>query len=269
MKPIRIWFQDVFPQGIINLEEETKQNYSNRYKNHLMEIARDGTEIDIHPVTHSSYILDSLYMEMLNDIWVIDGIIEAERNGYDAAIIGCGNDPALYECRQAVDIPVIGLTEATLLLAYSLANKIGLVTVSDGCASILEDRIHRYRLESKIVYPVQVYQLQDPIIDLFKMITEPETINPQFEDQCKQCISNGAEIIIPACASLSPATTLAHYREVPGTGVPVLDITQVAIKAAEMQVDLLRSSGIKKSQRGLYKSIKPKVRDRMQKLAGF
>jgi allantoin racemase len=269
VKPIKIWFQDIFPKEIINLDEKTKKSFSKRYKKHLMEIARDGTEIDIHHVKHSSYILDTLYMEMLNDIWIIDGIIEAERKGYDAAIIGCGNDPALYECRQAVDIPVIGLTEATLLLAHSLANKIGLVTVSEGCAAILEDRIHRYRLESKIVYPIQIYKLQDPIVDLFRMITEPESINPHFEDQCKKCISNGAEIIIPACANLSPATTLAHYREVPGTGVPILDITQVGVKAAEMQVDLLRSSGIKKSQKGLYKSIKPQVRDRMQKLAGF
>jgi len=269
MKPIKVWWQDVFPNEIINLSEETRQNYNNKIKKGLLEAARNDTEVEMRHVKHSPYILDMLYMEMLNDIWVVDGIIEAEKQGYDAAIIGCGNDPALYEARQAVDIPVIGLTEAALLLACSMANKIGIVTVSEGCAAIIEERIHRYKLDSRVVYPIQVCQLQDPILDLFKMVTEPESINPQFENLCQKCISNGAEIIIPACAALSPATTLAHYREVPGTGVPILDINQVGVKAAEMQVDLLRLSGIKKSQKGLYKSIKPKVRDRMRKLAGY
>jgi Asp/Glu/hydantoin racemase len=198
---------------------------------------------------------------------VIDGIIEAERRGYDAAIIGCGNDPGLYEARQAVDIPVIGLTESALLLACSLATRIGIVAVSEGCAAIVEDRIHRYRLDAKIAFPIQVYKLADPFTDLFKAVTQRGNINPQFEELCRKCIDNGAEIIIPACAALSPAATLDNYKEVPGTGVPVLDINEIGVKTAEMQVDLMRFSGVKKSQKGLFKSIKPAARDRMRELA--
>jgi allantoin racemase len=266
MKPLKIWWQDVFPKEV-QIDEVSRQGYYNRIQGDFMKVAREGTQVDIRHVKYSSYILDTLYLEMLNNLSVIEGIIEAERQGYDAAIIGCGNDPALYESRQAVDIPVIGITEAALLLGCSLANKIGLVTVSEGCASIIEDRIHKYRLASRVAWPIQVFRLKDPIKDIFKMILEPESIHPQFEELCRKCISDGAEIIVPACAALSPAASLAKFREVPETGVPVMDINQIGVKAAEMQVDLLRSTGLRKSQKGLYKSIKPAVRDRFQKTA--
>ena len=74
-------------------------------------------------------------------------------------------------------------------------------------------------------------------------------------------------MIIPACCALSPAATLLGYREVPGTGVPVLDVTRAALKMAETLVDLRRNCGINKSQRRTYKSIPPAMRDAMRALA--
>lgn len=45
---------------------------------------------------------------------MICNAVQAEREGYDAFIVGHFQDAGLYELRKVVDIPVIGLGEATM-----------------------------------------------------------------------------------------------------------------------------------------------------------
>lgn len=229
------------------------------------QVAREGTEIIWHDVKHSSYMINHAYLEMLNTIWVIEGVIEAEKQGYDAVIIGCGNDPGLKEARQAVDIPVVGPSEAAMLLACTMGYKFGVITILD-MVNVCEDNIRKIGLDRRAVFPVRVYHMDDPFGDLSDMLQAPEKINPQFEELCRACIADGAEVIIPACCCLSPAATLAGYKIIPGTGVPVIDITQAAVKFAEMLVDLKRTVGLEKSQQRVYKSVPKELRDQMRAL---
>lgn len=46
--------------------------------------------------------------------------IAAERDGYDAFVIGHFQEPGLLEARGTLDIPVIGLGEASLLAALRM-----------------------------------------------------------------------------------------------------------------------------------------------------
>ena len=265
---MKIWWQDILPeagQSLVGSDKEIQKAGNDKIIGNLKKVAREDTTIEIHHVKYSSYIVQASYLEMLNNVWVIDGIIEAEKQGYDAAIIGCGNDPGLQQARQAVDIPVVAPTEAAMLLACTLGFKFGVITVMDDLVPICERNIHDYGLDWRATRPVRVYQLgADPFKGLFDMIFDPKVINPQFEELCRACIADGAEVIIPACAALSPATSLLGYKEVPGTGVPVIDVTQAAVKMAELLVDLKRSIGLGKSQKSAYKSLPPKIRDRMR-----
>lgn len=271
---IKIWWQDIFPSA----EQATKdfgigdpalqeQAYG-RLLSVVKQVARPDTEIEVHHVRHSAYMVQASYLDMLNNVWLIDGIIEAEKQGYDAAIIGCGNDPGLQQARQAVDIPVIGPTEAAMLLACTLGHKFGVITVADELVPVCERNIHHYGLDWRATSPVRVYRLGgNPFLGLLDMFMNPEKINPQFEELCRAGIADGAEVIVPACCALSPATSLLGYKEVPDTGVPVLDVTQAAVKMAEMMVDLKRSVGLGKSQRSWYKSLDRDTRDRLRRLA--
>jgi Asp/Glu/hydantoin racemase len=60
----------------------------------------------------------------------IRNAIQAEEQGYDAFAIGHFQEPGLIECRTAVEIPVIGLGEATMLYACTLGRTFGLVTIN-------------------------------------------------------------------------------------------------------------------------------------------
>ena len=271
---IKIWWQDIFPSADrikkdfeIDLSE-SKEEYDRLFLENLKKVARQDTEIEIHPVKRSSFVIEASYLEMLNNAQVIEGIIEAEEKGYDAAVIGCANDPGLQQARQAVDIPVIGVTEAAMLLACMLGHKFGVITVMDRLVPVCDRNIRNYGLDSRATSPVRVYNTgKDVMQSMIDMILKPETINPQFEELCLACIADGAEVIIPACVALSPAASLLNYNTVLKTGVPVMDVTQTAVKMAELQVDLKRSVGLGKSQRNWYRSLKPENRDRFRSLA--
>ncbi len=45
---------------------------------------------------------------------VIRNALEAERQGFDAFVVGRFQEPGLNESKAAVDIPVVGLGEATI-----------------------------------------------------------------------------------------------------------------------------------------------------------
>jgi len=209
-------------------------------------VAREDTEIVFHEVKQSPCVINYAYLEMLKSVCVVDGVLEAEKQGFDAAIIACGNDNGLREARQVVDIPVVGPTEAAMLLACTMGYKFGVITVGD-MAHTWEDNIRNYGLSQRAIFPIRVYNLgDDPMKHAYDMVVNPGKIMPQFEELCHACIADGAEVIIPACCTLGPATTLLGYKEVPGTGVPVIDVVQAAVKFAEMLVDLKHTVGLGK-----------------------
>lgn len=268
---MKIWWQDILPDmsqieqdfpGLIDAEVHRK-GYEG-LQSVLDGVAREGTQIDIKSIKHSTYKVDDPYIAMLNNISMLEGVIEAEKQGYDAVIIGCANDPAILEARQAVDIPVIALTETSMHLATTLGHKFGVITVHKNLVALLDNKVKEYNMGSNSIPTVRFLEMGDnPVDTLLRMLMDPETISDQLDELCQAAVAEGAQVILPACAALGPATTLLGYKEVPGTGVPVIDVSQIAVKMAEMRVDLQRSAGL-----GRYKNSVPNdLRDYSRALA--
>ena len=76
----------------------------------------------IHAIRHR-------YLEFLNEAQVCEAALAAERAGYDAFALGCFYDPALRAVRSLVDIPCLGLSETCMLVACSLGQRFGLVSL--------------------------------------------------------------------------------------------------------------------------------------------
>ena len=108
---VKIWWQDILPEAgnsLLGGDGALQRESDEKIIGNLKKVAREDTTVEVHHLKYSSYIVRASYLEMLNNVWVIDGFIDAEKLGYDAAVIGCGNDPGLQQARQAVDIPVVG-----------------------------------------------------------------------------------------------------------------------------------------------------------------
>jgi allantoin racemase len=81
---------------------------------------------------------------------VIRGAIQAEREGFDAFFMNHFQDVGLYEARAAVNIPVLGLGEATLLHACTMGRKLGLLAINPAFIPTHAEQINRYGLQQRI-----------------------------------------------------------------------------------------------------------------------
>jgi allantoin racemase len=76
---------------------------------------------------------------------------------------------------------------------------------------------------------------------------------PRFEAVARACIAEGAEVILTGCGYYGPLLRLSGYTEVPGTGVPVIDCSAVALKQAEAMADLAAVNGHAKSRASYFR----------------
>ncbi len=98
-KPIRIWYQSY-------VDYENGAVYWDRLRAHLATIVDTGTTIDVHGITpHDNYAHPIVEFRCARE--VICNAVHAEREGYDAFVIGHFQDAGLYEARSVVDIPVV------------------------------------------------------------------------------------------------------------------------------------------------------------------
>ena len=76
----------------------------------------------------------------------------AEREGYDAFLIGNASDAGIQIAREVVNIPVLALTECSLLATCMMGGgNLGLITVSDKWTPRIMDNVRRLNMESRVV----------------------------------------------------------------------------------------------------------------------
>ncbi len=94
--------------------------------------------------------LEYHFHEHLNTGETLGWVRQAEREGYDAAVIGCFYDTGLREAREISTIPVVGPAEATMHLAATLGHKFSVIVGRRKWIPKIEDHARAYGVESKI-----------------------------------------------------------------------------------------------------------------------
>ncbi len=169
---------------------------------------------------------------------LVKSMVDAEKEGAEAIVVNCWFDPGVETARQIIDIPVIGVCEASLHLASVMGSKLAVVTSQPEFIPTMEEQIYHYRMTPKAiaVRPVRSTLLGVP--SEFEAILSGK-YGPICEDFIKiaeGCIADGAEVIIAGCALLAPLLTLSGLTRI--GKVPVLNPVLIGIKWAEMLVDL-------------------------------
>ncbi len=160
--------------------------------------------------------------------------IEAEQQGFDAVVIHGICDFGIEAARGAVSIPVVGLGSATFHLAGQLADRFGVVTKSDATIPEFSRRIRLMGCFDRITSmralnlpETELLAIKDDIIKKFT-----EIARYQIEHENAQLIVAGYSAI------LGVLPNGARERLEQELGVPVVDGVPVALKTAEMLVDL-------------------------------
>ena len=182
----------------------------------------------------------------------VASVIEAEDEGFDAVILGHFQDSGLWDARAAVDIPVLGLGETSMLHACTLGHRIGLVTISPVFVRWHEEQIVRYRLEHRVVG----VRAMETSVELYMQAFEDQPaygeVRRQFVAQAAPLAAAGVEIVIPAGGL--PALLLRDEHDLEIGGATVLNPTAVTAKQAETAVELRRLSGTRTSRHSTFAS---------------
>jgi allantoin racemase len=204
----------------------------------------DITIVSVEPGLQKALDVNSAYFSLLNKVSIVERVIEASRDNFDAAMVVCFLDPAIAEAREMADIPVIGISEASLSLATQLGRKFAIVTLNEPQMireierNLLHSGLQSRAIRSPIV-PIDI-----PSEDWLRNgMNDKARIVEAIDAKAKRCVADGADVIIIGCAGLAPIATLEGYTKVDGTEVPVIDCVQAGFKMAEFRAELAQISG--------------------------
>jgi Asp/Glu/hydantoin racemase len=240
--PFRLWYQSF-------TDPDVDTPYFVRLGDFVRSVVGPGFEVDPHGLQPGDRYLHPI-TEFRCAAQVIANALSAEQEGYSAFVIGHFQEPGLYEARAAVDIPVIGLGEVTMLHACTLGRKIGLVTINPVFIPYHEDQIARHGLGERVVAVRAVQAQVEHYNRAFDDEDEYRRMRDDFVRQVKPMLELGVDVIIPA----GGYPMLLFGRE-PGFtvgGATVLNGLPVAVAAAETAVRLKHLNGTGTSRRATY-----------------
>jgi len=180
----------------------------------------------------------------IEEAWATIGVLEqvevAESSSTppDAYVIACFGDTGLAAAREAASVPVVGMTEAALFTAVTLAHRFAIVTMPPRTTA-QSDRVveslgltHRCSVRAVDVAVVELEHGSAHLIEAFAAEAQ------------KAIIDDGAEAVILGCAGLADLVEPLSVR----LGVPVIDGVAAAVGFAAGLV----AQGLTTSRRGAY-----------------
>ncbi len=240
--PRRIWYQSF-------VDPQEQAPYMDRLRERLRAHAAPGVTVDVFGVTPPDRFFHPLTEFRCAD-QTIRNALAAERQGYDAFVIGHFQEPGLIECRGALDIPVIGLGEAAMLFACQVGRRFALVTIDPVFVPWHEEQVIRHGLDRRCAGIGAITADLPRFMRAFADAGERQSMREDFARQVEPLVARGADVVIAAGGL--PMLLFAAEQPFTIAGALVLEGIATVLKTAEMAVALHRVTGVAASRRGLY-----------------
>jgi Asp/Glu/hydantoin racemase len=247
---MRIW-----EQGLV--ATYSLPGYKEFILEHYAAYQRPGTEIEIHGVRDEASATSAriagravnyAYLHRFHDTQIIENVRRAEREGFDAVIIGVLQDPGLAEARTVVDIPVIGYGEVSMLTACMHGSRFTFVAINPDMDPLVRLMIRNQGLESRAA---PTAYMECGYTDLGDAVAgRPERFIAAFSAAARKAMrDHGVDVLLPGQTIIAELLWRAGIREI--DGALVLDPRLPLLRTAEMLVDM-RRAGFGVSRRGFY-----------------
>jgi|Deesub1362A_J573_1020465.scaffolds.fasta_scaffold00547_4 Asp/Glu/hydantoin racemase len=236
--------------GITEATTEQEKYYHEKYitlfRKNLERAAADGTEIEIRecsPALRRGWDTVVPFFLLLDAASFLREVYRAYKEGADAIIIACSEDPGFEEAKRLVDVPVLGIGEAGMHLASMLGEKFAIVTLNDpSFVAWWEKQVKRYGFHDRLTEVVPID------MSFYETVTKgwenPEIVAADAAKKAEECVQRGAEVIILGSLGLGIMCTAANLSKVEGVDAPILDLAVVGLKMAELRVELKKKFGI-------------------------
>lgn len=246
---MRIWYQSY-------VDYKNGKIYWDRLRAHLKTVVDEGTEVDVKGITpHDSYAHPIVEMRCARE--VVCNAVRAEREGYDAFVIGHFQDAGLYEARSVVNIPVVSLGEASMLYSLQLGQRVGVVTINTRYIPWINHQIVKYGLERRVtgVHAMQFEPGQ--ILKAYESQALADEVRHLFDAQAKPLVAAGCEVLIPGGGI--PMLLFSTLQQHTVDGAPVINGIPIVVKMAELAVKLRQLSGLGASRSAEFMLAPPEV----------
>ena len=193
----------------------------------LERFAAPGSSVEVGSPKAGRDSIESAWDAAIVGPHIIDGLRNAEAEGFDAAIVGCFSDPVLDAAREAVTIPVIGPGAAAVHLALQLGDRVSIVSPNDGDEGRSRAFMRGLGLEDRLA------SARGMGLSVPELAGANDAALDRIAAAAQACVDeDGAEVLILGCMSM------AFLDPTPGLvsrlGIPVVNPVVAALKTAEL-----------------------------------
>lgn len=193
------------------------------------QVAAPGTMIDLGNPSDTPASIEGYADEALAVPAMLAAIRAAEMRGAQAHVIACFDDPGLNASREVAAGPVIGICQAAVQVAMTLALRFSIVTTLPRSVPIIEDLADSYgagrRCRRVRAIDLPVLALEEDS-DCARQLLRAEILAARDQD--------GAEAVVLGCAGMAD---LCEWLTL-DSGVLVIDGVTAAVKQAEAIVGM-------------------------------
>jgi allantoin racemase len=185
--------------------------------------ASPGTEIMAVTASFGTQYVENRAEAAIAAHAVLDALA-THMDGHDAAIVSAFGDPGLAAAREFADIPVFGIEESALLMAWTLGRRITIICLTPRLGRWYQECAEENGLAGRLV---SVRALDVPIPDITQAKAQ---LRDRLLEECGRAIEeDDAEVII---FGGGPIAGLAREAAA-SIPVPTLDGVSCAVRLAE------------------------------------
>lgn len=242
----------LFYQSMGVARRSSTGSYAQSLNRLLHRSAAPGTTVDVHGLSEGAAIADQYrYLEHVDTQEILSNGLRAEKEGYDAFLIGNIFDPGLHALREILNIPVLGLCKSSTHLACLMGPGFSIVNVNPKFVRRVTENITAAGLATRLVSIEHMQVEQGAILDTaFEDNQVRQMIVDQFVTASRRGIARGAEVIIPAGGIVMALLAESEVHAV--DKAPVVNGVIGLLKMAELAVQIKRLTEVFTSKTMMY-----------------
>ena len=243
---MKIWYQ----MGGTYRYEDFYNEFGQRVEERCRQVVRPDTEVYVIGLPKMEPKLAQYkFIEYYHKNQILNNMYRAKKEGFDAFVIAFPMDGGLAEGREILDIPVVGIFQSACLMAAMMGYRFTAITGSEYLCERYRQMAEQYGFGSR--YLSNNYWFPAPREEAYHSYDKTEAFKEKFIPAARRAIADGASVLLPFSNGVLSMAYASGLTKTGVDGVPVLDAVSIALKQAEMLVDL--------KPFGIHASRKPQV----------
>jgi allantoin racemase len=215
------------------LKDEANEERNRKELSHLK---GPNLRFEVRSLPNGPASIESEFDDRMASPWVLDEVMKAQTEEFDAIFVSCMGDVATNAARELTSIPVIAPLQTCLAVASTLGDRFGVVTVMKNLVPVLHRKAREYGYDQSLA---GIRSIDIPVLELKN--NKRQVVEALVSESKKLVEIDHADSVILGCTGLLGVAKEVQDR----VDVPVLDPVPISVRFAEMLVATgLSHSGI-------------------------